>query len=206
MRRSVIIFAKAPILGQVKTRLIPVIGEHKATELYQYLLKRTIETVELIAGVDKYLYVSGESAYQYFEQFSNWTLVSQRGADIGERQQNALYECLADNSATILIGADIIDICAADIVRAFDALQQGFDAVIGPSADGGYWLIGSSSKPLPIFNDIRWSSARVFSQTRTLMRQHGLSFHCIAIRHDIDEVGDLRYLALKDLLCSEALE
>ena len=200
IRRRLILFAKTPIVGQVKTRLIPAIGKHKATEIYTYLLKRTIDIAEQLPAVEKYLFVSdGEGSRfpdQFFDQFSNWSVMPQRGNDIGHRQQNALEETVVAGVATVLIGADIMDCTSADLNNAFQVLEQGFDSVIGPSVDGGYWLVGSGGKSLPIFSDITWSSARVFSQTRARLQRYGLSYHCITERRDLDEISDLKRLNL----------
>lgn len=194
-RRIFTLFAKAPINGQVKTRLISTLGEAAATTLYEKLLQRTIQIAEQVTLDARILSVAEEPDLGYFQNLPAWQLSSQQGNTIGQRMAGAFRSWASKDSSLVLIGADVADVEPDDIAQAYRMLDSGFDVVLGPSDDGGYWLIASRRAELPVFSGICWSSGRVFSQTRLKLRRHGLSYFCLPIRHDIDEPKDLRHAA-----------
>ncbi|MGR8948947.1 MAG: TIGR04282 family arsenosugar biosynthesis glycosyltransferase [Gammaproteobacteria bacterium] len=194
MRRDLILFAKPPVAGTVKTRLIPTLGVCRATKLYVELLRRTIDAATQIVDVKKHFHISGSPEHEFFRQFPGWTFNEQVNGDLGGRMRAALNHHADDSTATVLIGGDILDLTVTDLARAFESLERGFDFVLGPSYDGGYWLVGSRSKSQPIFNNIDWSTPRVFSQTRAALIRNRLTYHCLPIRRDLDEAGDISYL------------
>ncbi|MEM7467180.1 MAG: TIGR04282 family arsenosugar biosynthesis glycosyltransferase [Pseudomonadota bacterium] len=193
--RCLIVFAKAPREGSVKTRLIPTLGAEEAAQLYESLLRRTVEVAKGVRGVNKVFYVSASSDWEYFEQFSDWRIDTQRGDEVGYRMQNALAKELEAYRDVLLVGADLADVSTGDLVLAYKALDSGFDAVIGPSHDGGYWSIGFREQNLSLFDSIEWSSPRVFSQTRSKFRGMDAAYFCLPVRHDIDAPQDLKYVS-----------
>ena len=193
-RRVLTLFAKAPVAGKVKTRLISKLGVTGAQELYERLLCRSIEIAENVPLTRKIFYATPESSSAYFHRFDDWQLALQQGDTIGDRMADVFSSHAAARCSVVLLGSDICDFTKDDLEQAFRALESGFEVVIGPSHDGGYWLIGSRLNTLPVFENIMWSSARVFNQTRTLLARSGVSFHVLPIRHDIDTPKDLRFL------------
>jgi glycosyltransferase A (GT-A) superfamily protein (DUF2064 family) len=93
--------------------------------------------------------------------------------------------------AAVLIGSDIVDFETADLVAALEALEAGHDAVIGPAADGGYWLVGLSAPMPTLFTGIDWGTAEVCTQTVARLASAGVHWTRIAERHDVDTPADL---------------
>ena len=193
-RRRLILFAKAPRPGQVKTRLIGNLGVSASTKLYEQLLNRTIAKVERASLNERVILAAGESDACYFRHLKDWAIAIQQGKDIGQRMATAFRTWSENEVALTLIGADVADFEVADLEQTYRLLESGFDVVLGPSYDGGYWLIASRLAELPVFHGIDWSTGRVFSQTRLRLQRSGLSYSCLPIRHDIDESQDLRFV------------
>ena len=193
--RRLILFAKAPRPGQVKTRLIGNLGVRASTELYARLLSRSIEKVEKVSLSERVILAATESDVHYFRRLEAWTIAVQQGEDIGQRMASAFRTWSGHGAPLVLIGADVADFEVEDLEQTYRLLDTGFDVVLGPTHDGGYWLIASRLAELPVFHSIDWSTGRVFSQTRLRLQRSGLSFCCLPIRHDIDESQDLRYLS-----------
>ena len=193
-RRRLILFAKAPRPGHVKTRLIGNLGASASTKLYERLLNRTISKAEKVSLNERVILAAGENDTCYFRHLKAWTIAIQQGEDIGQRMASAFRTWSENDVALILIGADVADFEVADLEQTYRLLESGSDVVLGPSHDGGYWLIASRLGELPVFHGIDWSTGRVFSQTRLRLQRSGLSFSCLPIRHDIDESQDLRFV------------
>lgn len=190
------LFAKSPQAGAVKTRLIPVLGEDGATELYTRLLTRSLKIAGQVSGADKIIFAAGQNDLEYFRARTRWRTVAQCGDNLGQRMAHAFARFSGDNRALILFGADVCDFTPADLSQALQALGAGVDVVLGPSYDGGYWLVASSKPNLPIFTGIDWSTGRVFSQTRQRLIATGLSYFCLPVRHDVDVAADLTRFTL----------
>jgi rSAM/selenodomain-associated transferase 1 len=198
---SIVVFAKAPVTGRVKTRLGAVIGEANATEIYQCFLEDTAETIAALADeterrVSPILAFSEEPMHPGFEPIkrAGFEFWEQGGGGLGERLIRVSRRCFESGAERVLIvGADSPTVSAAHFVRALDALQ-GRDAVIGPSFDGGYYLIGLSGAHLEIFRGIDWSTPRVFSQTMRRCRESSLLCEALEFWYDVDTFDDLKLL------------
>lgn len=192
----IMVFAKAPVKGQVKTRLIPALGEETATELYKQLVSHTLNTVTQLNDVAIQLYCTPDTEDEFFQCCAKTFAVSlknQKGGDLGERMQHAFRNGLHEYQQVIAIGCDCPQLSQQDIADAINALQQRHDACITPAYDGGYVLLGLKRFSPLLFEKIDWGSEQVMLQTRQQLATAGFDWHELPPRHDIDTPGDLAY-------------
>lgn len=191
--RPLIIFAKAPIAGQVKTRLIPALGADGACELYQKLLCHTLDQTRHWPG-KRLLYCAPDTQYPFLQEQAkehHLTLRRQSGGDLGERMANALADY---PTGALLIGTDCPLLDCSHLHQANMALDQ-HDVAILPSEDGGYVLIGQRT-PTPVpFAGMSWSHADVLADTEKRLADAGLNLWLGPMLWDLDEPGDLPRLA-----------
>ena len=189
-----VVFAKTPVPGRVKTRLIPELGEAGAAELYENLLKRTLRTaaasefkrIELhcTPSLDHPLLQACRDEY-------NLSLHLQRGGDLGERMHRAISQVLLKHAAAVLIGCDVPALTTEDLNSAGEKLAGDCDVVLGPARDGGYYLIGLKQEREALFKDMAWGTAGVLETTRRRIREHGLQCFELPAYTDIDRPEDL---------------
>ena len=191
--RALILFAREPVPGHVKTRLIPALGEKGSYSLYRLLLARQIGLVNQVTDCKRYLYIEGDSDHEDFGLF-NGEIRQQTGHDLGQRMNNAFEEVLASDSIAILIGCDTPSLSHTYLEEAFGALQQDQDCIIGPATDGGYVLIGLNKSAPVVFEEISWGSEMVLLQTRQKLVSAALSWKELAEIADIDTPNDLEQL------------
>jgi uncharacterized protein len=189
-----IIFAKAPEPGQVKTRLIPALGMEGAADLYREMLGQKLQMLSgnRIARTD--LYCSPDRRHPFFQQAASsydLELHSQTGNDLGERMSNALQKTLENNTLAVIIGSDCPPLDLAYLHSAFHALEQGAEAVIGPATDGGYVLLGLRRFEPAIFTDIAWGTDSVLARTRDRLQMLGFSWVELDTLWDLDRPEDL---------------
>ena len=204
--KALAIFCKTPERGFVKTRLAASVGEQKALEIYLDLLKITDEETRLFSS-SRYLFLTSavedslekmRSTLQEQDLFttSKTSFISQQGEDLGQRMSTAFKELFKNHQSVVLIGCDLPDLTSALISDAFDALQNN-DAVIGPSCDGGYYLIGLKKETPDLFKEISWSTEKVLKQTVERAEQLSLKVQLLDQLRDIDTLEDLRFSKLK---------
>ena len=203
-QQLLIVFAKAPIKAQCKTRLIPLLGESGATEFYKDLLQHCLHTVSQLDNTDIALYVTPHTQHPFLLQLAahyNTALQLQQGKDLGERMHHAMQQGLQDYQRVVLIGSDCPGITGQYIEQAFAELQQ-HDLVIGPATDGGYVLIGGRKISPDIFANTQWSSEQVLEQCVRNIRDADYSHQCLAPQQDIDTPEDFLHnqLQLQTLL------
>lgn len=194
----IIIFTKAPIVGQVKTRLIPYLGAEKACELYRNMLHHTIEQANDCRNARIQLWCFPDTRHADFQQLSHQfdlSLHQQQGDELGERMYRALK--YNDKNNTVLIGCDCPQINTALLQTALEQLRFGKDAVIGPAHDGGYYLIGMKTADESIFHDMKWGSDQVFNKTKARMQKRNLNVHQLMTLHDLDRPEDLSLLNIE---------
>ncbi len=196
----ILVFCRAPVAGQVKTRLIPALGESGAAALHEELaatrINMSIETD--LAPVE--LWCEPTLDYAFFKQFEHrLSLQAQVGADLGERMAQALASALARPgvSSAVLIGTDCPTLDGDYLAQALAKLQQ-HDAVIGPAEDGGYGLIGMR-RPVPeAFVDIQWGSDTVLAETCRAFNRARLNFALLTLLWDVDRPADVeRYRSFR---------
>ncbi len=202
---ALIIFAKAPVPGQVKTRLIPALGAEGATDLYRRMLHRTVVTAcQANIGTIE-LYCTPDTGHREFRALSRrYSLVSypQRGPDLGSRMYQAMARALRRNTKVILVGCDCPQIEVNDLIQAEASLTPTCPLVLGPARDGGYVLIGARKLDSRLFSDMPWGTAGVLTLTRQRARQLGWQLHELRMFQDIDRPEDLPFTV--DLLSLEA--
>jgi rSAM/selenodomain-associated transferase 1 len=121
---------------------------------------------------------------------SGWTLAPQGDGDLGARLERAFGDAFAGGlERVVIIGSDCPEANAQDVRQAWAELQE-HDTVIGPAADGGYWLIGLRAPQPPLFHNIEWSSAQVLARTLQRAKQLGLRVQLLRILTDVDTAGD----------------
>jgi rSAM/selenodomain-associated transferase 1 len=197
-RTLIQIFAKAPVPGSVKTRLIPHIGAEGAAELYCRMLRQTLATAAIarVGSVELWTTEPADSPFvQLCRRLLGIQVHLQVGEDLGARMNHALREGLMRAGKVLLIGADIPSMTHEDLREARTALDQGCDAVLGPAEDGGYWLIGVQRHDERLFEGMEWSVAGVAQRTRERMSALQWRWHELATRWDVDRLQDLRRLA-----------
>ena len=204
--KALAIFCKTPERGFVKTRLAASVGEQKALEIYLDLLKITDEETRLFSS-SRFLFLTSavedslekmRSTLQEQDLFttSKTSFISQQGEDLGQRMSTAFKELFKNHQSVVLIGCDLPDLTSALISDAFDSLQSN-DAVIGPSCDGGYYLIGLKKETPDLFKEISWSTEKVLKQTVERAEQLSLKVQLLDQLRDIDTLEDLRFSKLK---------
>ena len=187
------IFCKAPVLGKVKTRLIQEMGERRALDLHQQMLERLMANFS--AGTLKTeLWISPDKDHVFFEPHAV-PRFQQAGPDLGSRMSTALRDGLSRHESVILVGTDLPLINRSYIELAVNALRD-HDVIIGPTEDGGYGLVGVKVEIPDMFSNIDWGTARVLSQTCTMLNSHDLDYGLLPLIWDVDRPADLlRYKA-----------
>ncbi len=193
-------FAKKPVPGAVKTRLAKDVGHEEAARLYRLMAETTWARTAGI-GYDRWLVFEPDSEHDWMRDWlpGAESYVAQAAGDLGTRLRAAFEHAFrAGAEAVAVIGTDSPNVGSQDISSAFDLLKSGHQAVLGPSTDGGYWLLGLSSFEPALFEEIWWSTPEVAEQTRARMAARGLKFAELRTVRDIDGVDDLESL-WKDL-------
>lgn len=201
----IVLFAKYPEAGRVKTRLIPALGATRAMRLHRRLTEVALGTAQ---STNMAVTVSGTGAAT--RRFRHWLgggvrLEQQTAGDLGCRMEATFARVLSEGSDVVLgIGADVPGITAALLEEARQALQQ-YDVVLGPAQDGGYYLIGMRRLHRELFHDIAWGSATVLEQTLARIHQAGLRCFSLPTRSDVDRAQDLE-LVRRDGRLQDVLE
>lgn len=198
VQRTVVqVFAKAPVPGEVKTRLIPVLGPEGATELHCRLMRHTLATAALarIGPIEVWTTGQGADAFiQACKRLLGMQVHLQPDGDLGARMRVAAEDGLRRASQVIIVGTDCPTMSQDDLRKARDALASGDDLVLGPAEDGGYWLIGLTRCDPALFSGIAWSSSTVLEATRERLRALRWRWSELATRWDVDRPQDLTRL------------
>ena len=207
--RRILVFAKAPIAGRVKTRLASDVGVAAALQLYKQMLAHTIQLV-VDSNIPTELWVD-EPGHDYFKPWADSTLLSlrrQTNGDLGDRMAAAFARAFDETNTKnkiesktstkvapkiIAIGVDCPSITAEYFDQAYAALGES-DCVLGPAQDGGYVLMGLRRPAPTLFEHIDWSTERVLRQTRQRAESAGLTVTEIDTLADIDRLEDLALL------------
>ena len=193
--RQLGIFAKYPQPGRVKTRLAATIGDEAACRLYRAFIETLLRRFANV-GDRRVLAFSPPERRAEFEPLAgqSWQLAEQSAGDLGQRMRRYFEEALAGGaSRVVLLGSDSPTLPVEYVQRAFNLLSD-VPVVLGPSDDGGYYLIGVAERVPPIFDDIAWSSEAVFEQTARRLQSLGRDFRKLPPWYDVDDEQDLRRL------------
>lgn len=189
----IIVFAKAPQAGRVKTRLIPHIGAQAATELHQRLVLNTLQQLHQTALCPVELWCAPDSGHPFFsgcQQHFDVTLHTQCGDDLGMRMHHALNN--QPEKPTLLIGSDVPAVDADYLRQGLLALMRGERWVLGPAEDGGYVLVGCCMSDRRFFENIQWGTSEVLEQTLRNALGLGHQPYCLDTLWDLDEYQDLQ--------------
>ena len=193
----VIFFVKHPVMEKVKSRLAAVIGEDPAVEAYIRFVLDILGTLGN-CGVAVRIYYSPHNAGDPVKAWlgQGYGYFRQNGRDLGERMSNAFIETFKDGfKKAVLLGSDAPDLPSSNIGRAFRSLEKS-GAVLGPAADGGYYLIGfRRDRFLPsVFSGINWSTRSVFDETKKKLAWHNAEAKVLPEWTDVDTIEDLSAL------------
>ena len=194
MKGHLVIFAKAPVAGAVKTRLAADLGSGRATALYRHMLAHTLRVGERACRLGGHrmtvaLDPTPTDAHLKGVLAGRFERMAQGGGSLGERMKR--FMTFGSPGPVVIIGADAPMLGERDLLRAFDALR-GHDGVFGPAADGGYWLVGMARRRAAprLFENVRWSSAHALDDT---LKSLPSDFRCCHLRTmgDVDQADDL---------------
>jgi rSAM/selenodomain-associated transferase 1 len=194
---AVIVFARAPRPGGVKTRLEPRLGEWGAARLHRRLVLRTLRVAHAARCGPVELHGAPRARHAFFRQCASkldTTLRVQRGADLGARMFNAIADGLRRQRAVILVGTDCPVLQPRDLRHAARALAGGCDAVLAPAEDGGYPLIGLRRVSPRLFTRIAWGGPDVFARTAEELQGLGWRWRRLRMLWDVDRPQDLERL------------
>lgn len=201
VKKALIIFAKVPKPEQVKTRLQPDLSPDASSQLYLAFILDTLNAASL-KGVERILGCDATRRDPFFKGLSErfgLALVDQVGENLGIRMRNAIEEAYRmDFGQVVIIGTDIPTLPIGYIQEAFKQLKkrpQEPSIVLGPSTDGGYYLIGCSGSVPPIFDGIAWGTEQVLTQTLQRITDKNLDATLLPFWYDVDTIEDIRFLS-----------
>jgi len=193
-----LILCKAPVPGQVKTRLLPALNPQEAAAAHKHLTLMTLERAFEQRLCPVMLYCAPDCFHPFFQECAKTyplVLKKQCDGDLGAKMQDALSVALSIYRHALLVGCDCPSLAADDLRYGLELLSQEQDIVIAPSEDGGYTLIGMNRLVPELFADMPWGSDQVMQATRQRADKLGLRLHELASQWDIDTEEDwLRYV------------
>jgi len=199
MTNALVIVAKAPVVGQVKTRLCPPLSAAEATELFRCFLVDTVARACTVPGVQVCLACTPADSEGLFRTLLPFPVryLRQRGASLGERLANIFTDLLQEGFAQVVImDSDSPTLPTAYLQEAFTLLgDPKHDAVFGPCDDGGYYLVGARAVHHELFENIPWSTPSVLTETLAQARVYGLCIALLPSWYDVDNGADLHKLA-----------
>jgi len=196
---AVVLMAKAPVAGWVKTRLCPPLDHRESARLYTCMLGDAAEEMSALTAVRRYLFLDPPESVGSLQgpPFSGFEPYPQRGRNLGDRMRDgATTAFLRGARRVVIVGADCPSLSAGTVRRAFRELSTGASVVFGPSADGGYYLVGLSSPDERLFRGFRWSTAEVLRDAAARCRILSATFSFLPPERDVDTGEDL--LALRE--------
>ena len=188
-QNCLILFAKSPQQGKVKTRLEADLGKAATLQFYLSLLQKQVSLVESCSFATHSLWVDGQDQHQVFGSLAGKGH-QQQGCNLGERMENALKSELLQFERVVLIGVDCPEMNISYIRSAFQSLKEK-DVVLGPARDGGYVMIGFKNNVADIFDDIPWGTDQVLDSTLNKIEHLKLECCLLETLDDIDTVEDL---------------
>ncbi len=202
---SILVFARAPVPGNVKTRLIPLLGAHGAAALHRKLTEHALAVAResAIGAVELWCTPSTEDVFfQDCRERFNAELHLQCKGDLGMRMLDAFEQALDRARHVLLTGSDCPSMTAADMWAAVRALRDGRDAVFCPADDGGYTLIGLTHAMPALFDAMTWGTDIVMEETRQRLRNLGWRWHELPPQWDVDRPEDYQRLVREGWLAN----
>ena len=195
----ILLFAKEPVYGRVKTRLHNAIGKGKAFELHCRMLRYQVDNIQASRLAPLELWVNGNQDNPVLQSLALENQIYQQiGTDLGQRMQEAVTAARSRCRAAVLVGTDCPSVDRDYLACALQFLDSGCQLVIGPAEDGGYVLLGASESWPDLFSNMPWGTDRVLPLTVERAKQLGLSLELLPSRWDVDRPEDLARLASLD--------
>jgi len=200
--QKILLFVKYPEPGKVKTRLESLLNKDCVARLYECFVLDLLETLNGVGSALRIVYDPPGKRTETARLFGEgYDYRPQEGADLGERMKNAFLNCFAEGmTSVVLLGSDLPDLPGSVLKEAFSALKIS-DGVMGPSADGGYYLIGFRKEGFfpSVFDDISWSTDRVLSETMSRFHAVRRTLSLLPWGRDLDTPEDLRDFRKRNL-------
>ena len=199
-KHAILVFSKAPVAGQVNTRLVPYITAQQAALLHEELTRDRLQMCTSAGVCDVQLWCSPDTSHRFFidcQHRYGVPLQQQRGNDLGERMSNALKTMLGSYDKIVIIGSDapMLDINTID--AAFKALAHR-EIVLVPAEDGGYVLLGARAQHDDMLKDVPWGTEKVLASTLDNLARLNFDYGLVGKSWDVDRPEDLeRYRRLK---------
>lgn len=194
-KKALVLFARDPVMGKVKTRLQPFLEAETVLELYTCFLQDSIDKISAVEGVELFIGVYPSISSAYFEKIAaagKAVIFAQEGNDLGGRMKNAFLKFLGDGFQKVaIIGSDSPTLPVSYIEMAFASEK---DVALGPCADGGYYLVGMNRQLTEIFSGVDWGTDRVLPQTVERLRSAGAELELLPLWYDVDRPEDLKFL------------
>lgn len=199
-KNLVMVFTRNPELGKVKTRLAKTIGEQSALNIYNFLLNHT-ETVIRNIDCDKAIYYSVKVRDNDIWDPFLYSKHLQQGKDLGKRMYNAFLDTFSEGyKKVVIVGSDLFDLQPKHIEIAFRKLDS-YEVVIGPSEDGGYYLLGMKTIHSQVFTTKEWGTSTVFENTINDLQNESVflleELNDIDVYDDIMDIEELKQLIVK---------
>ena len=191
---AVILFARDPILGQVKTRLRPSFDDETILKLYICFVEDSLEKIQQVDNVKCFVGISPDNHSGFFEGIESlgMNLFTQRGKDLGDKMRQAFVDRFSEGyKKVVIIGSDSPSLPVSYINKA---LASEKDLVLGPSTDGGYYLIAMSGTLSEVFSGVAWGTENVLDETLKKIKGTSISFELLPIWYDVDSPDDLKFL------------
>ena len=195
---EVIVFARTPVLGTVKTRLAASVGDSRALEVYQVLAAHVLHAICLADRTFTVTVAYTPDSDDSREGMASWLrsiscrpdrLQAQTAGDLGARMQAAIAAALARAHNAIVVGTDCPSVTAKTVEDTIEALRA-HPCVLGPALDGGYYLIATTRADLPVFQQMQWSTENVFAQTLARLSAERIPVATLAPERDVDTIED----------------
>jgi uncharacterized protein len=204
LKEALVLMAKAPRVGEVKTRLLGALDPEEARRLYVAFLSDTFALMEDVRdereGLTLALCYTPEGEEEAFEEVEREgsLMVPQRGENLGERLTNCFADLFALGfESVVVVGADSPTLPGEYVFDAFECFETDDDVVIGPSEDGGYYLVGMRKLHERIFEDVPWGDNRVLDVTVERVKEAELNLVLLPEWRDVDTTEDFERLKLE---------
>lgn len=191
--RAVILFARDPILGKVKTRLSPFLDDETILKLYTCFLNDSLDKIREVDSADLFVGIAPSNQSGFFTgmQGSDIQLFVQEGETLGDKMRQAFTDRFQEGyKKIVIIGSDSPSLPVSYIERA---LGSDKDLVLGPSTDGGYYLIGMLEKVVEVFDGVAWGTEEVLRETHERLARNGAELELLPVWYDIDCPDDLKF-------------
>jgi len=190
LNTALIIFVRPPELGKVKTRLAKTIGDERALAIYKLLLNHTQQITQPL-NFQKFIYYVDHVVDYDLWNHPGYTKRKQSGNDLGEKMQHAFNELFEQGFKKVLIIGSDCYLLQTPIIEEAVNLLNTHGVVLGPTHDGGYFLLGMNEFHAKLFENKAWSTDQVLNETVADLKKLNITFSMLNTLHDVDEEADL---------------